>query len=188
MNNDILIEAAEILLGILDEGNFSLPRNENDFQEYSKSSNVKNKGIFILVRNWKEAGSQHGPSVKVGNIQFRKDSISISIKSGTVPKKEARDKKKLKRLSDAISVGEQFVRNEQAALIALWNCNDDDEAKKVLNDIIEDRLKSIRYYKLKLKSVKTGKEFEEDAEEITRIATNKLGRDPKFKFTLDMRA
>ena len=188
MNNEIIFEAAEILSGLLDEANFGLPRNDGELTAYFKSDEVKRGMIQILIRSWKEAGSSHGPSVKVGVISERPKSTSIAIKSGTVPDKEAENKKKMKKLSEEIALGEQFVRCEQALLIALWNCNNDNEAMNALKDIAKDRLQHVKYYKMKLKSVKTGEEFQKDAEEITKLVKKKIGRDPKFKFTLDMRA
>lgn len=188
MNDEIIFEAAEILSDVLDEANYALPRNNSELTTYSKSGELKRGMIQIHIRTWKEAGSSHGPSVKVGNIGERPESTSISIKSGTVPDSEAKNRKKLNKLSEEIALGEQFVRCEQALLIALWNCNADDEAANALKDIAKDRLQKVKYFKMKLKSIKTGEEFQKGAEEITELVKKKIGRDPKFKFTLDMKA
>ena len=147
MNDVTIIEAAEILLGALNEANLSLPLNDNEFDAYSISDKTKNDVTQILIRSWKEAGSSHGPSVKVGKVGTTDKSISISIKTGKVPKKEAEDTRKMRRLSKKIAVGEQFVRCEQALLIAFWNCNNDDEALQALGDIAKDRLKKNKYIK-----------------------------------------
>ena len=88
MNDVTIIEAAEILLGAINEANLSLPLNDNEFDAYSISDKTKNDVTQILIRSWKEAGSSHGPSVKVGKVGTTDKSISISIKTGKVPKKE----------------------------------------------------------------------------------------------------
>ena len=189
MDFDILIEAANTL-SILNENSYALPKNEKEFSKVIKAkergtnADIKDK-IYMRAKN--EGRMKHGPSVKVGDPEHRDGSISIAIKTGEVPDKEAKDTPKVRRLRNAISVGQQFVRCEQALLIALWNA-EEYELREALLEIAEEKLKTNKYYEMNFTSVKTGEEFQKDAEEITKLVKKKIGRDPKFKFTLDMKA